>query len=133
MTEKQDWQQGVREIVRHQVGDINSKIEITAAPDTHGRGGGCHQYRVSHVREGHVMGLANVKFHMGGMTGDSPNGVTDEALLCILIDRLERFQRGELGNRHNALALTKLEEALLWLQERTRDRQRRGVEGKYQP
>lgn len=31
--------------------------------------------------------------------------------------------------RENALAITKLEESLMWLEKRTKDRERRGVEG----
>jgi hypothetical protein len=34
--------------------------------------------------------------------------------------------------RENALAITKLDEALLWLEKRTRDRVARGVEGKHE-
>ena len=37
---------------------------------------------------------------------------------------------GDFACRENALALTKVEEALHWLNHRTADRQRRGVEGK---
>jgi hypothetical protein len=47
----------------------------------------------------------------------------------ICIDRLRSFQSGDFKCRENALALTKLEEALHWLNHRTRDRQSRGVEG----
>lgn len=47
------------------------------------------------------------------------NGVTMEALLAICIDRLECFQKGPYPCRENALALTKIEEALLWLHRRT--------------
>lgn len=37
--------------------------------------------------------------------------------------------RGPFACHENAQALTKCEEALLWLQKRTHDRMRRGVEG----
>jgi hypothetical protein len=46
-------------------------------------------------------------------------GITMESLLAICIDRLEAFQRGPYPCRENALALTKIEEALLWLHRRT--------------
>jgi hypothetical protein len=39
------------------------------------------------------------------------------------------FQSGQFACRDNAVALTKLEEAMMWLQKRTRDRMSRGVEG----
>jgi hypothetical protein len=37
--------------------------------------------------------------------------------------------RGTYACKENACALTHLEEALMWLQKRTRDRMARGVEG----
>ena len=42
---------------------------------------------------------------------------------------LESLIDGLKSPRARALALTKLEEALMWLQKRTRDRLNRGVEG----
>lgn len=55
--------------------------------------------------------------------------MTHEALLAILIDRMRSFQAGPYSCRENALALTKLEEAQMWLLQRTRARMSRGVEG----
>ena len=46
-----------------------------------------------------------------------------------IADRLEHFQNSEFRCRENALAITALEEALLWLRKRTMGRERRGVEG----
>jgi len=60
-------------------------------------------------------------------------GWTNEAVLAVLIDRLEGFQAGEFGCRENAIALTHLQSALLWLEERTTDRKARGVEGQRKP
>jgi len=52
------------------------------------------------------------------------------------IDELVRFARKTIASfqerfpcRENALVLTKLDEALHWLDHRTRDRETRGVEG----
>jgi hypothetical protein len=56
------------------------------------------------------------------------NGTTNEELLAVLIDRL-RFLSAKLPSRETSIATTKLEEALMWLEKRTRDRQARGVEG----
>jgi hypothetical protein len=36
----------------------------------------------------------------------------------------------EFSCRENAIALTKIQEAMMWLQKRTRDRVARGVEGR---
>lgn len=57
------------------------------------------------------------------------DGTTNEEVLRVLIDRIQ-----ELNNRfpcrENSIALTHIETALLWLEHRTADRKKRGVEGK---
>lgn len=57
-------------------------------------------------------------------------GTTNEELLRVLIDRVQELNK-KFMSRENSLAITKLQEGLLWLEERTRDRIRRGVEGKH--
>lgn len=61
--------------------------------------------------------------------GAGVNGLTHEALLAIVADRLRSFQAGPYSCKANACALTKIEEAQHWLQQRTLERMRRGVEG----
>lgn len=56
------------------------------------------------------------------------DGTTNEEVLKMLIDRL-RFLGDKLPSRENSLAVTKCEEALLWLEKRTADRKARNVEG----
>ena len=56
----------------------------------------------------------------------------NEDLIVMVIDRLESFQDSEFKCRENAVAITKLQEALMWLRKRTEDREARGVEGTYQ-
>lgn len=56
------------------------------------------------------------------------DGTTNEAVLDVLIDRLQ-FLNAKFPCRENAIALTHLETALLFLEKRTRDRVKRGVEG----
>lgn len=58
------------------------------------------------------------------------DGTTNEEVLAVLIDRLKYLQ-AKFPCRENALAITKIQEALFWLNERTRDRQARVVEGKH--
>jgi len=60
------------------------------------------------------------------------NGAFVEGVIAAAIDRITFYQEGAEGRfkcRENALAITKLEEALLWLQKRTMDREAREVEG----
>lgn len=52
--------------------------------------------------------------------GNLAYGTTNEAVLEMLIDRLSVFQNGEESCRENAIAITKLEEAKMWLESRAK-------------
>lgn len=68
---------------------------------------------------------------MGGTRRD-PNGAFVEGVIAAVVDRIRYYQTaadGRFACRENALAITKLEEALHWLDHRTADRVERGVEG----
>jgi hypothetical protein len=73
--------------------------------------------------------LGAVYFQKGPIKENGVNGCMNEDLIAMVIDRLEGFQNTPFKCRENALAITKLEEALLWLRKRTMDREARGVEG----
>lgn len=60
-----------------------------------------------------------------------PNGAFVETVISACVQRLEFFQSSKFKCRENALAITKLEEALHWLESRTKDRELRAVEGTY--
>lgn len=57
------------------------------------------------------------------------DGTTNEEMLKVLIDRMN-FLQNAFPCRENAIVITKLEESLMWLNKRTEDRKKRGVEGK---
>jgi len=73
--------------------------------------------------------LAEIHFQEGPIKECGVNGVCNEDLIAMVITRLEYFQKSEFACRENALAITKLEEAMLWLRKRTMGREQRGVEG----
>jgi hypothetical protein len=104
--------------------------------DEPGAGGACHKYRVGSSVENDgaldkalVQVFATISFQNGPIKESGVNGCHNEDLLAIVIHRLRCFQSGPYACRENALALTKIEEALHWLNHRTSERQRRGVEG----
>ncbi len=70
-----------------------------------------------------------IHFQNGPVKEAGVNGLSNEALLAVVEDRLKGFQNGPLSCRENALALTKLQECLMWLHRRTQDRVARSVEG----
>lgn len=80
----------------------------------------------SFINEEHII----IRFQLGPVKEVGENGCQMEDVLEVLTERLEGFQRGPFKCRENALAITKLQEAVHWLEHRTRDRRRRGVEGK---
>ncbi len=73
--------------------------------------------------------LAEIHFQEGPIKECGVNGVCNEDLIAMVITRLEHFQKSEFSCRENALAITKLEEALLWLRKRTMGREKRNIEG----
>lgn len=58
------------------------------------------------------------------------DGTTNEKVLEVLINRLQ-YLNSKFPCRENALAITKMEEAKMWLEKRTSDRIKRNVEGKH--
>jgi len=149
----------MRKLHDHKVNGLNEAIEITA--DGPGPGGASHNYTLfipdSVPTKPGVTVHTVLSFQNGPIaTPQDFNGITNEALLAVLIDRMRGFQhrryiergpdepqnppgakigefdfnsRGQYACRENAVALTHLEDALMWLQKRTRDRMARGVEG----
>jgi hypothetical protein len=68
-------------------------------------------------------------FQNGGLKEVGANGITDQSLLAIVLDRLRSFNSGQFGCRENSIAITKGEEMLMWMEKRSNDRARRNVEG----
>ena len=65
-----------------------------------------------------------------------PTGAFVEDVIAGAADRIRYYQTasgGKFACRQNALAITKLEEALHWLHDRTEEREERGVEGTHTP
>lgn len=125
-----------RELQDHKTNQANGQLRIVV-DDVVGAGGAQHRYAISgfdasgnpsYVDSMHP-NVALLVFQNGPIPQAGVNGITQEALLAIVIDRLRSFQAGPYACRENALALTKLEEALHWLHHRTRLRELRGVEG----
>lgn len=118
---------GIRLLYGHIVNPANDKLRIQVV-DEPGSGGAHHQYEITASDPAfHVP--AEICFQNGPIGEVGTNGVTHEALLEIVADRLRCFQAGPFACKENACALTKIEEAQHWLQQRTIARMRRGVEG----
>ncbi len=127
----------LRELTSHKVNPANEKLQIQVL-DEPGAGGANHLYGVygfhtATNKSADSMSkddtCVKILFQNGPIPESGVNGVTQEALLAIVEDRLKSFQAGPFACRENAVALTKIQEAMMWLHKRTRDREARGVEG----
>lgn len=73
--------------------------------------------------------VQSIHFQEGPINEVGVNGVMNEDLIAMVITRLEHFNQTDFRCKENSMAITKLEEALLWLRKRTMGREQRGVEG----
>ena len=125
----------MRTIDDHKVNPANDTLTVTVA-DEPGAGGANHRYEVRGFNtetnpsfDDATDAEAVILFQNGPIPEAGVNGVTHEVLLAIVADRLRSFQKGPYSCKANACALTHIEEAQHWLQQRTIERMRRGVEG----
>ena len=72
--------------------------------------------------------VLDVQFQVGGTATTERNGVFIEDLLIVAYARLNAYNK-QLPSRENSLALTKIEEAIMWLHNRKTERELRGVYG----
>ena len=114
------------------------KLNDVAVIGETGPGGACHEYLVRwgdskpSPHEEREVGCI-IRFQKGPrLNEDSQHGVIDSDLLEIVRHRLQCFQQGEYATRENEIALTHIEEALLWMNKRVEDRIERNVLGTYE-
>ena len=62
----------------------------------------------------------------------APNGAFVEDVIGAALQRIEHYNSTEFRCRENSIAITKLEEALLWLDKRTQRRVEQKVEGTHE-
>lgn len=132
----------------HIVNPANDRLCITVL-DEPGPGGANHLYMISgfdtstnpakliadDITGGNMdlpvahMDAVPLIFQNGAIGDVGVNGITHEALLAILIDRLESYQTGPYKSNYNADALYHLQAAMHVLHRQTRDRMAQGIEG----
>jgi hypothetical protein len=132
----------MRELTTHQVKGAQGDGTRIFVLDGPGQGGACHRYAVGEfiyepdealASEAAEDALCFVGFQNGPIKEHGVNGVQNEHLLAIVVDRLECFQAGPFASEENDEALQHVRDALERLQKRTRDRIARGVEGHDKP
>lgn len=114
----------MRQINTHKVNPVNDKLEITVIEAPSGEP---TTYKIGIPDAADIV----IRFQLGPINEVGINGVTNEALLAIIRDRLEYFQKGAFACSENYWAITKIQEALHWLHARTFRRIQAGTEGTY--
>lgn len=106
-------------------------LNVVIVCDKKGNGGAHHHYRIADKDNSEsVTTYADIQFQNGARKiAESIHGVLDTDLLEIVRHRLQCFQQGEFATRENAIVLTHIEEALLWMNKRVEDRIERNVLG----
>jgi hypothetical protein len=93
-------------------------------------GNGINKYLVSMKNDVEsilcILNFQNQPFSQG------VNGISIEDLLYICVDRLNEFQKGGLACEYNKNAIKDINSAILELEKRTKDREKRKVEGTYE-
>lgn len=127
-----------RQLTSHRGNALNNALDIQVL-DEPGAGGANHLYGIygfhtatnasSHDKD---KTCVKIDFQCGPIGEVGKNGVTNEALLAIVLDRLTCFQLGPFACVENAVALEKVREAMQALHSRTSERLSRGVEGTHQ-
>ena len=121
-------QSALRPITTHVVSGEATELRLNAI-NKDVCGAHSADYSVSYMREvRHVQ--QNFTFQKGSVQLHGINGLTNEVLLAMVMDRLARFQEGSLAGEDSGRALYYLDKAMSALQVRTCSRVLRGVEGK---
>lgn len=115
----------MRQVTEHVGNPVNDKIVITAIDV--GPGGAPNLYSVT-VPNGNPI-RTYLNFQNGPINEVGINGLTNEVLLAVVMDRLRCYQAGPFRCGENQAALMHITEGLAQLHSRTAERLKRGVEG----
>lgn len=123
---------------------VNHQLQIQVL-DGPGAGGASHFYCIlGHELENNpalpldehddagLLTQTNIVFQNGPIKEAGVNGITHEALLAIVIDRLRSFQAGPYACDDNEQALMAGQSMMFFFQKRTRERIARNVEGTHE-
>lgn len=122
------------QITTHKLNGLNDAIEVIALGEP-AADGAHHEYIIRGIRgpeDHHPIPTHAIIFQNGSIPEVGFNGITNEALLAVLMHRMAAFRDGPFPCRENSLAFTHLELAMFYLHSRTRQRLARGVEGTHQ-
>jgi len=118
----------MREIKTHRVKSdyYSNQLEVSAIGER-GSGGANLEYQIRPDKK-YLSDDLFIKFQHGDPS-ILINGISNESLLAIVLDRLDGFQGGKFPSDETAFAIEHIERALASMQTRTLERIDRGVIG----
>ena len=134
----------MREIKGHVVeGDAANHQVLVQVTDEPGQGGANHRYLIAGFDTENNPSRDTfdkysgrkwyeILFQNGPIKESGVNGITDQSLVALVIDRYRGFQRGQYACDDNAEALAHLEAFMECSARRTKARIARGVEGTHE-
>lgn len=120
----------MREITTHHNSAFTRDHIRVMAKDEPGSGGACHDYVIGVWDAENFVSEIELKYQHGPIKEVGVNGIADEALLAVIIDRLEAFSLGEFSSMETKNALMCAKQCLEWMSLRQRERAIRGVAGR---
>ncbi len=92
------------------------------------------QFKVTNegLKESDLFTLKFCKGNKDDETAFRQEGFFTETLIAAAKKYLEENNVGDLASRETSMAITKLDECLMWIGKRAADRAARGVQGTYQ-
>lgn len=127
----------MKELTAHTVLPSTEEPLTITVVDEPSHGGASHHYSVSWMgkntdlfgKETPGYQSSYIHFQEGPVKEHGVNGITETALLAILLDRYIAFQSGPYASERNEKTIFHLDQALQLQHERTRERMTRNVEG----
>lgn len=117
-----------KELKHHIVEGRNHNERVYAVDDV-GPGGAHHHYKLE-WGDSYEVPPQEIWFQRGGIQNAGINGVSNEQVLAVLIDRFECLMSGPFPTPETQEALDHCRAAMEALHRRTRDRLARDVEGR---
>jgi hypothetical protein len=91
-------------------------------------------YRVTDngIEDGEGLGIRFCKGDKSDPSKPRQEGFFTESIIQVAKQYLESVNKGDLSTRETSMAITKLDEALMWIAKRSEDRILRGVQATHQ-
>jgi len=119
----------MRELREHLLNNKDVDVLFIHVIDEPAFGGMNHVYEIASSNSVFADTIDMVRFQYGPVKEQGVNGISDVALLAVLIDRLRSFQASPFACEENGQTLMHLEEAMNWQNFRRQNRIDQGVQG----